>query len=281
MRSASAVLVLRQRGDGVWQYFNPHDTADNGTIVQYLQKRRGGGFTLGHVKNHLRGRVGAAPVLRGSIVPGVPRPVIGAPRDLSHAVERWNQARPVWGLPHYLEGRGLDAATVAAYASALHMDKKGNVLFSHTNQDGQIVGYEIKGHGFDGFAKGGVRLLCRLGVEVVEPVKIALTESGVDALSLAQLTGRRDALYCSAGGALSAHQIGQIERLAAKHPAAEIVLAFDNDESGRVFCELVERALKGREGVRRLVPKLKDWNDDLRARAAAPAQAAKPSAPSP
>jgi len=36
-----------------------------------------------------------------------------------------------------------------------------------------------------------------------EPVKIALTESGVDALSLAQLVGRRDALFCSTGGALS------------------------------------------------------------------------------
>ena len=86
------------------------------------------------------------------------------------------------------------------------MDKKGNVLFGHTNQDGQIVGYEIKGAQFNGFAKGGVRLLCRLGeVAGQEPVKIALTESGVDALSLAQLVGRRDSLYCSTAGAMSSH----------------------------------------------------------------------------
>jgi len=206
MRRGGEVLVLRQRDDGVWGYFNPHDTADNGTIVQYLQRRRGGGFTLGHVKNHLRGRVARL----GAVTPGLPRPVVRAPKDLSPVVERWNDARPVWGLPHYLEARGIVAETVAAYASTLRMDKKGNVLFGHTNQDGQIVGYEIKGKGFDGFAKGGVRLLCRLGaVEGVEPVKIALTESGVDALSLAQLVGRRGeaALFCSTGGALSVHTL--------------------------------------------------------------------------
>jgi hypothetical protein len=262
MRRGGEVLVLRQREDEVWQYFNPHDVADNGTIVQFLQRRRGAGFTLGHVKHHLRGRVGRL----GGIAPHVPRPVVHAPRDLSHVAERWGQARAVWGLPHYLEARGIVAATVAAYAAALRMDRKGNVLFGHTNQDGQIVGYEIKGPDFEGFAKGGVRLLCRMGpVEGAEPVKIALTESGIDALSLAQLVGHRNALFCSTGGALSEHTLNQVERLAGKYPAAEILLAFDNDEGGQVFAEQVEKALAGRDGVRRLVPKGgKDWNDVIR-----------------
>ena len=54
MRGPNAVLILRERQDGVWEYFNPLDPDDNGTIVQYLQKRRGGHFTLGHVKGHRR-----------------------------------------------------------------------------------------------------------------------------------------------------------------------------------------------------------------------------------
>ena len=100
----------------------------------------------------------------------------------------------------------------------------------------------------------------------MEPVKIALTESGVDSLSLAQLVGRRDALYCSTGGGVSSHHtIPQIVALAAKYPAAEILLAFDNDDAGESFAQYVEKALKGREGVRRLLPKAKDWNDQLRA----------------
>jgi hypothetical protein len=253
---------------GVWGYKNVLDPDDKGTIVDYLQNRNGGraNFSLGHVKKRVRGHAVMSPKpLRGSFVPGMPHPVgIRAPRNLSLVAERWNEARGVWGLPHYLESRGITAQTVAAYASALRMDRKGNVLFGHTNQNGEIVGYEIVGPEFKGFAKGGVRLLCRLGpVEGVEPVKIALTESGVDALSLAQLVGRRDALFCSTGGALSAHTVSQVERLAGKYPAAEILLGFDNDEEGEAFAAKIEKALTGRGSVRRLVPKAKDWNEQL------------------
>ena len=287
LRRGGELLIVHQNEEtGVWGYMNLHDHDDDGTLIDYLQNRNGGKavFTLGHVKARVRGRVVSPKPLRGAIVPGVPRPVsLHAPRDLSHVAKRWEEARTVWGLPYYLEGRGLTAETVKAYAASLRMDKKGNVLFGHTNQDGEPVGYEIKGVGFTGFAKGGVRLLCRLGpIEGAEPVKIALTESGVDALSLAQLTGRRDALFCSTGGAVSKHTLEQVKRLAAKHPAAEILLAFDNDDEGFEFAARVEDALAlaGREGVRRLVPKLKDWNDELKARlAGGAARAAAPAPP--
>lgn len=266
MRGPDGVLIIRQRDDGVWQYFSPHDPDDNGTIVQYLQRRRGGSFSLGHVKRHLRGFAGGA--LRGPMVPGMPRPLGHAPRDLLHIAERWEAARAISGLPYYLRRRGIAAETVAAYASALRMDRKGNVLFGHTNDNSQVVGYEIAGPTFKGFAKGGVRLLCRMGpIDGPEPLKIALTESGVDALSLAQLVGRRDTLFLSTGGALSAHTLTAIKATAARFPAAEILLGFDADLAGDGFTAIVEKALEGREGVRRVMPKTgKDWNDALELR---------------
>jgi hypothetical protein len=274
MRGPNAVLILRERQDGVWEYFNPLDPDDNGTIVQYLQKRRGGHFTLGHVKGHLRGFSGG--VLRGPMIPGMPRPLIHAPRDLAHVARRWEQARPVWGHPHYLKARGgITAATVTAYAGALRMDRKGNVLFAHTNDGGQIVGYEIAGTTFKGFAKGGVRLLFRMGpLDGPEPAKIALTESGVEALSLAQLVGRRDTLFLSTGGALSTHTLNAIRAAATRYPAAEILLGFNADLAGDGFTASVTKALGEREAVRRVVPKAKDWNDQL-------TQAARLSAPAP
>ncbi|MBF0563247.1 MAG: hypothetical protein HQL37_14820 [Alphaproteobacteria bacterium] len=121
------ILWVTRRDDGGWVYWNPLDESDKGTIVQYLQQRRGGkaAFTIGHVKKHLRGKVGG--FLRGAAIPKGPRPIaVRAPKDLSQIPEKWNQARAVWGLPHYLESRGLTAETVTAYASALHMDKKAN-----------------------------------------------------------------------------------------------------------------------------------------------------------
>lgn len=147
------------------------------------------------------------------------------------------------------------------------MDSKGNVLFSHTNDDGQVIGYEIKGREFSGFAKGGVRILCRMGPIEGEPAKIAITEGAIDSLSLAQITGRRDTLYLSTGGALGPHTLNAIKALAVKYPDAEFLLAFDNDLAGEGYAANVERALEGRENVRRVVPKAKDWNEQLTLRA--------------
>jgi len=67
--------------------------------------------------------------------------------------------------------------------------------------------------------------------------------------------------------------LGQVERLAGKYPAAEILLAFDNDDSGQAMAATVEKALAGRVNVRRLVPKAKDWNEQVMqtARLSAPA----------
>lgn len=269
-RRGSHVLIVREREDGVWQYFNPQDPQDNGTIIQYLQRRNGVGFTLGHVRKHLRGKP------RGGMVPKWARAArVPKPLDLAAVAARWEAAQPVFDLPHYLEGRNITAATVAAFAASLRMDKRGNVLFSHTNDAGQVVGYEISGPDFKGFSKGGVRVLCRLGpIDGGEPVKIALVESGVDALSLAQLVGRRDALFVSTGGALSPHTLNAIKSAAARYPVAEILLAFDADEAGESYARQVTQALEGRDGVRRVAPQAKDWNDILQARAVKPRGAA-------
>jgi len=266
MRRENEVLVVTKNDDGSWGYFNTHDTGDKGDIVQYLQNRREPGFNLGHCKKHLRAYAGGA--FRGPMVPGMPRPVFQhAAHDLSHVARRWEGFNDIWGLPHYLEGRGISLETVKAFAPALRMDHKANILFGHTNDDGQIVGYEIKGFNFGGFAKGGVRILCRMGpLDGGVPAKIAFTESGIDALSLFQLVGRRDALYCSTGGALGPHTLDAIKALAIKHPEAEILLGFDADMAGDGYAVNIEKALKGREGVRRLMPKAKDWNDQLQLR---------------
>ena len=134
---------------------------------------------------------------------------------------------------------------------------------------------EIAGTTFKGFAKGGVRLLFRMGpLDGPEPAKIALTESGVEALSLAQLVGRRDTLFLSTGGALSTHTLNAIRAAATRYPAAEILLGFNADLAGDGFTASVTKALGEREAVRRVVPKAKDWNDQL-------TQAARLSAPAP
>ena len=274
MRGPSGEILWVYQGykTSDWLYWNPLDPNDKGTIVDFLQRRRGGKtvFTIGHVKRLLRGAVVS---YRSSAVPAaLPSAVAHVAEDPVDVAKTWEEARAVWGLPYYLKNRGLTAETVAAFASSLRMDRYGNVLFGHTNDQGQVVGYEIKGPNFTGFAKGGLRTLWRGGpLDAGELVKIvALTESGIDALSLAQITGRRDALYCSMGGGVGQTTLDAINALAARFPASEVLLCFDADLAGDGFTATVQEALQGRQGVRRIIPRAKDWNEQLKPTGAKP-----------
>jgi len=43
----------------------------------------------------------------------------------------------------------------------------------------------------------------------------------------------------------------------------KVFLCLDNDEAGHLACRRMENELSGRVYVERMLPTLKDWNDDL------------------
>lgn len=268
MRRGAEVLILRRRADGVWEYFNTGDDRDHGTVVQYIQRRTG--KNLGHVRVHLRPWLmgGSEPV---PLWPG--RAGEAAEPDLPGVRRRWDKAQPVKGLPGYLARRGLSADTVFRFAGVMRTDWKGNVLFAHTNDAGELTGYEIKGDGVSFFSKAGLKALARfMPPPVVAVRRLAVVESGIEALSLAQLTGWHDAGYLSAGGAFSPHTVELVQAALAAWPGAELVAAFNADAAG---ARLTARLREALPQATVMVPDHatgKDWNDMLQARAAAPVQ---------
>jgi hypothetical protein len=119
-------------------------------------------------------------------------------------------------MPRYLLGRGIDPATVDHVArDQVREDRRGNVLFAHRDSAGNILGFEVKGGTWSGFAKGGQKTLAVYGSDPArrDPARIVV-ESGIDALSLAQIEQRRDTLYVSTGGAIARqhHHLGKSVR---------------------------------------------------------------------
>lgn len=266
VRRGSDVLIVNEKPGGVWLYFNPHEPNDKGSIIHYLQSRRGQGYTLGHVRKELRGLpVPSAPAASWQATASEATP--------DKVRLRWRAGAALRGLPDYLASRGLDAETVAAFGAPIRTDQRGNLLFAHTDDAGQVMGYEIRSATFKGFSRGGLRHLCRFGpVDAGEPLKIALCESAVDALSLAQMVKRRDALFCSTGGVVGPNTLEAIKALSDRHAFAELLLAFDDDKAGVRYSQVVQEAVSNRlGGVRRLLPPSKDWNDVLQGRCRADA----------
>ena len=257
-------IVVRKDRDGHWTYFSVRDDRDHGTIIDFVQ-RRGRHPSLGSVRDELRSWLGTA------------RPVpeaLETPRRRPCAQQRpvaevFGAAR-VASTCEYLGGRGLRPETLSdpRFAGTWRLDARGNVLFAHRDQTGVLTGFEVKSHGFTGFAAGGTKSAWQSAARDSDRV-LVVTESAIDALSYHQLhRGTSEAArYLSTAGAPSAAQCELLEKVFSRlPPATAVVAAVDSDEAGHKIASRIE-------AMTRRLPHLyfdrdtpmgaKDWNDVL------------------
>src|ERR1019366_3300340 len=145
-------LVVRRDADGHWTYFSVRDGRDSGTVIDFVQARRGRG--LREVREELRRYLGRPhPPFE---LPRAPSPA--APPEPRAVGEAFVQALRAETSP-YLNARGLRPETLRdmRFAETWRLGPRQNVLFVHTDDAGVVTGFEVKNHGFTGFATGGAR----------------------------------------------------------------------------------------------------------------------------
>lgn len=256
------VIITRGRQKDYWIYYNPHDSADHGTIIDFIARR--GGRTLGTIREELRQWSGMHPQ---SELPPLPVPLPPAHHD-REAVEREYRAAEATGMSPYLENRGLRTETLSCerFRTAWRAERDGRVLFPHRDAHG-LTGFERKGRGWTSFAKGGRKSLWR-SQSRPEDVRLVLVESAIDAMSYHQLHPDPRTRYASVGGAMSPQQCELVRVAIAEMPSGStIVLAFDNDDAGHKLAAQVQgMGAADRRFVRHIPPRAKDWNDYLQSR---------------
>lgn len=257
-------IVIARNENGDWMYFSVRDGGDNGTVIDFIQKRTG--ENLGQVRKTLR-------AWSGSARPSVPevafvRDLFPVTRDRAAVMAAWEQARACLSLP-YLTSRGLgpEVLGLPLFAGCVRVDARQNALFPHYDREG-LCGFEVKNRDFTGFASGGVKGLWYSRAKTTD-ARLVLTESAIDAMSFHVLQGDAWTRYMSTGGSLNPQQPallrGAIEKLA---PSGVVLLAFDLDEGGEKLAEEVRAIAPAGRDVRRVVPEVgagKDWNDALKA----------------
>lgn len=263
LRSAGGdKLAVKERTDGTWCYFNVHDHADRGCIVDLVQRRLG--LSLGHARKHLRESAGIANT-------PFPRPVFTAFTATSPKVDpdhAYKKSLAVWNAvtwmaePAYLLERGLAPATLSdpRFADCWRVDRHGNVIFPHHDRRG-LCGYERRGTDCKAFGKDTRRGLWH-SRNLKEASRITVCEAPIDALSHAQMKGG-DSAYVAISGALGAVQRDLLTGLFAKanQRQAVVVIATDNDDAGHSYREQLQ--LLAPMALERETPILKDWNADL------------------
>lgn len=254
-------IIIARATSGHWVYFSVRDGGDNGTIIDFVQ-RRNRGASLGHVRRELNSWNG------GGGVPIVNAPVlVPVSKDRAAVLRSWSRMQQVNSHP-YLARRGLSDSAIATdrFTGTVLRDGRGNAIFPHADSDG-ICGYEIKNDGFTGFATGGAKALWCSNRTPLDSVFV-VAESAIDAISHSLVKPREDAFYASTAGGWSDATKEMLRATVASLPLhGSVLLAFDQDEQGRVYVEAARELLghMGRTLLVDLPPQNGcDWNDVLR-----------------
>lgn len=258
------IIISRSQQGGVWVYFSVRDNKDNGTVIDFIQNRVGGG--LGKVRAELRDWAGISHL--ATCENTFAKEIVPVTRDRAKVLRMFELARLCTSLP-YLTSRGIgpEILELPRFAGCVKVDSRRNALFPHYDREG-LCGFEIKNKGFTGFSSGGIKGLWCSRTRGSD-TQLVLAESAIDALSYHALYGDDYSRYMSTGGELNPQQPellrSAMERL---QPGAMVVLAFDNDAGGeKIEGEVRAVTPPGRELCRVLPDSTfgaKDWNDVLK-----------------
>lgn len=254
-QGAARIVIVTHEGKG---WFDPLEDK-RGDVIALAQHVWGG--SLGYARKNLRPLAGIVPQL------------LPSHRDTERvrfdSQAAWAIATPftpnspAW---EYLAGeRRLPVPTIerAIEAGALRQGVYGTLWAAHQTAVGRISGWEMRGPQYKGFSKGGTKALFVLGqLPVVE--RLVVTESVIDAMSLATLEGwRSGTVYTSTGGGYGSETATALRELLSS--SARLVAATDLGVGGdRLAVRLKVLATAVGNQCSRLIPKAKDWNEQLR-----------------
>jgi hypothetical protein len=270
LRRGGDKIVVKRNHNGHYVFFSVRDDRDNGTIIDFVQRRQH--LTLGAVRQTLRpwiGRPAAALPLFPKLAPTSP--------DRVQVETEYRRMAKALRHPYLEQVRGMPATLLGAprFAGRVRIDSRGNAVFPHFDGAG-LCGYEIKNQQFTGFAAGGQK---GLWISHRQPNDrcLVLTESAIDALSYAALfpDTADQTRYASLAGKPNFKQPGLVQAIIVQLPErSEIVAAFDADEAGRWLVDMLRLAVAGvaaERGRTDLILKAHlpaqegdDWNQVLR-----------------
>ena len=253
------IIIATNADTGHAVYWSAHDALDKGSVVDFVQRRKG--INLGEIRKELRGWLDSA--TRPQVTGDYDKP-IPTTKDEQAVLRSWQAARPILNRDcGFLESRGItyDDLRGLGIHDVTKIDARGNILFGHYDDQG-LIGYEAKNTDFLG--SRGNKGLWGAGGQSDEVRRIVVCESAIDAISYSKLFPDKEAVYLSFAGTWNRQQPVLLKQWFEQHfPQAEIVAAVDNDLAGDEYVLALDSLAPGR--VRRHSPEIrgKDWNDIL------------------
>ncbi len=259
-------VVVARAPDGHWVFFSVRDDQDNGTIIDFVQRRTG--LSLGEIRRELRPWLGRPPSPALPQHPPFWLELTPVSKDRL-LVQARLEGMAVATSHQYLERERAiprDVLAHARFVGQVRSDSNRNAVFPHW-EDGAVCGFELKNRGFTGFAANGEKALW-LSHAFEADDTLVVTESAIDALSHFAIHRPASARYASIAGSMNraqpkllAHEASQLR------PNSAVIIATDNDAGGDRLAACIREALLPcpiRVVEDRPVVRDQDWNDVLR-----------------
>jgi len=199
-------------------FWSVHDDKSNGTAVDFIQKVVEPGANMGRVRQLLR------PFLNSGYMANIRQENKGRyaseikpnVTDFQAVAERYSKFVPI-AKPHpYLcDVRGIPAELLQSpriLERIRHDPRRGSVVFPHFgcpvgegSEKRGLVGYELIGQGLKMYSKGGVKALW-MSVGTKNDHKLAVAESGLDALSYMAVHGEQGLRVASISGKMNSQR---------------------------------------------------------------------------
>lgn len=246
------IIVRRNEGTGQYYYTNPNDSRDKGPIYKFVMHRMQTTSYMA-VDKELSEYLSIGNLKE--VEPQIKRVAIGNSPTSSRSAEiaKHYNLTPLTDMS-YLKSRGISENVLNSYEFSGRVlneiagrDKQFvNTAFPMYNREGEIVGIERKNYTYNGGSFGGAAE----GSDKANSVwfskirqetrvdKIVLGETPIDLISYHQLRDKakiENNLYVSSNGYWSNNQKDMVQELINKHQPKGIILANDNDNSGKRF----------------------------------------------
>lgn len=232
------IILSRDREKGHYIYFNPHDSSDKGSVIDFVLRRVSSDW---HKVQETLDAYLSGPHDSFS-------PIKLEPSPLHRGIPTFD-LQP-FNNKTYLLQRGLSEQTLSdpLFAGRIfnvpHTGKNGrqffNTAFPCFNVKGEILGLEVKNVNYTGHAlnsrKSEACWMSRLDLFPDTIEEFVLTEGTIDALSYHQLfPPQHSRLYLSSGGMLTKGQLTLIQSLIDQRSPKRLILGMDNDLAGRRY----------------------------------------------
>jgi len=272
--SGDKIIIVNPQSTSNQGYFNPQDTKDKGTLINFVKNR------IGSLFPYLNGKSEAGNI--NTVLynyQNLPLPEKNLFKtDVNNLVQEYSEKE--FCLPEglselkdstYLYYRGIQSQTInkSLFKGKIFNVKRNdfnNIGFPYYNAFGDTVGFELRNKQFKHVIKGTDRSVGIWHSNLPSTLEnVILTESPLDALSYHQLKGKENSLYVSFGGTVAAAQLVTVKSIITAVntvPNFKIVSAVDNDEMGKIYTQKFKEVFP--EKIVEDYPRLNDYNEDLK-----------------